>query len=705
MKDNNFTSNNNISQDTTNINGKKSGNIVNQKYNDENGKYSFASDVDDFKYWASDSKSRAVERHAVNELTNNICDMFGVNWKNKQKVKKDVWQIANTAKITGVFTTEQMIGLFNRTFKKGEAEVGNVDDYYKQIKKDIRQYRIKPLEGREYIDFIGKYRNKILFSRDYGQNIDQVYQELNENYPDMFPDDITNQYDQLWKIGEVYDSIKSEKVPLDMYYGNYIEDFKSSAMEQFTYAVDKFVNDINSVSRYQMALADRIQSKNTKQETKVYSLEDIKQARKDAQPIQKKIEKFNRENLLTYNDKSKIEDMLKCKYESEINLMKDELIENNPLGEKIIELYELKKELRRIQAPIFEYNTQRKQKLKEMFLRLISTSDAWKDKSTGAGYWNNTFERNIDDIITDKDSGEKLKDILIRSIHKNVAESTRFKDNYRSRIRQLNIDTKKKYGVEIRVDGETIKGLATEADLIQMYGENLIGKVYLEKIGANVEKIDKIALEFRKIYNELFEKLNEVYIQNGYAPIEYRKDYFPHFLDDKGDTLLNKAAGFLGIDAKNMLPTEIAGRTHEFSPGRQWNSHALKREGNKTDYNVLKGFDNYIELAGNIIYLTEDIQNLRAFENAIRYKYSDKGLQEELDAIDSMNISENEKAEMRNALFSIKDRSTKLNNFVKWVHEYTNILAGKKSKFDRGIEDFFGRGFYTAVKNIENRKY
>ena len=251
--------------------------------------------------------------------------------------------------------------------------------------------------------------------------------------------------------------------------------------------------------------------------------------------------------------------------------------------------------------------------------------------------------------------------------------------------------------------GELLKGEATEADLIQMYGEGIVTKQYLDKIGANTKKIVETADKFREIYNELFEKINEAYVANGYAPMEYRQDYFPHFFDETGDTLLNKVGQFLGFDSKNMLPTEIAGRTHEFSPGRQWNSHALQRKGEKTDYNVLKGFDNYIEAAANIIHLTEDIQNLRAFENAIRYKYSDEGMKAELDAIDALPISEAEKQEQRERLLKTEDRNTRLNNFVVWEHEYTNLLAGKKSKADRWIEDMFGRRFYTVAKNIENR--
>lgn len=37
-----------------------------------------------------------------------------------------------------------------------------------------------------------------------------------------------------------------------------------------------------------------------------------------------------------------------------------------------------------------------------------------------------------------------------------------------------------------------------------------------------------------------------------------------------------------------------------------------------------------------------------------------------------------------------------LPSFPSWIAEYTNILAGKKSRTDRSAEQMFGRGLYRA---------
>ncbi|MBR5306376.1 MAG: hypothetical protein IKU47_05580, partial [Oscillospiraceae bacterium] len=206
---------------------------------------------------------------------------------------------------------------------------------------------------------------------------------------------------------------------------------------------------------------------------------------------------------------------------ADVERMQESLRATNPLAEDIIEMYEKKKMLEAVQKPIFEYNKQRKARLKEQFLDILQTSDSWKDKSIGLLYKNNTFERNIDDIVTDKKAAEKLKDILPRQIHKHVADATRYKNKLRNKIRGFNIDTNKTYNIEVEVAGEILKGEATEADLIQMYGEGIVTKTYLDQLGANTKKIVETADKFREIYNELFEKINTAYVANGYAPMEY----------------------------------------------------------------------------------------------------------------------------------------------------------------------------------------
>ena len=46
----------------------------------------------------------------------------------------------------------------------------------------------------------------------------------------------------------------------------------------------------------------------------------------------------------------------------------------------------------------------------------------------------------------------------------------------------------------------------------------------------------------RTIYDELFEKVNQTLKEQGYKEIPYRKGYFPHFNENKSQTLLGKLA-------------------------------------------------------------------------------------------------------------------------------------------------------------------
>ena len=202
--------------------------------------------------------------------------------------------------------------------------------------------------------------------------------------------------------------------------------------------------------------------------------------------------------------------------------------------------------------------------------------------------------------------------------------------------------------------------------------------------------------QFRQIYNTLFEEMNEVRVRNGYEPVDYRKGYFPHYSRDDTSALV-RFANSLGINFDtNLLPTTIQGLTHEFKPGITWFGHALRREGNKTDYGVTEGIDRYIEGVSKVIARTDAIQNMRALANTIRRLadpswaqiidkvYSDRSLSEEAkyEAIEN---------EYRNRLQSEDEKSQKtaLANFVTWLDENTNTYAGKATYLDRWVRNNF----------------
>lgn len=348
---------------------------------------------------------------------------------------------------------------------------------------------------------------------------------------------------------------------------------------------------------------------------------------------------------------------------------------------------------------------------KELAERAAEGSDGWQDKKRGISYSTEIMERNIEDI-TKRNGGRKndeakfINDNYFKPIHHNEAEATRYKNSLTERINALNLKNKKLYRVPVRdeISGVPTEQLVSERALVQLYGEGLITEQTLSKTGADVEKIKRAKEEMRSIYDELFDKANEALIRNGYEPIAKRADYFPHFTEDRPDTLLGKAAAAVGIDITgDALPTDIAGITNTFRPGKKWVGNFLRREGTKTDYDVLKGFDRYIGPVSDVIYHTDDIQRLRAFETELRYKYSDKGIQ---DRIEQIRNDETLTPEDRNNRLEALYKASKMShlpNLVTQLRSYTDTLAGKKHKADRFIEDTAGRGVYKFLKSAYSK--
>ncbi len=340
------------------------------------------------------------------------------------------------------------------------------------------------------------------------------------------------------------------------------------------------------------------------------------------------------------------------------------------------------------------------QKNREIARDNIKNISKWKDKSNGAKYQLETMERNVYDIIPDKQEAKKVIDTYFTPVHESEAEKQRFINKYNDKIRELDLNKYEaeatqflgelKYNPDFKITPELKNVLDRVNDNIQK------GKVDKEKVAKSIDT-------FRNIYDELFEIENTTLREQGYKEKPYRRGYFPHFIDYVEETRTEKVLAKLGFKIdKRSLPTDIAGITEQFVPGKTWNRSALQRKTNKTDFNVLKGFDTYIAQAADNIFHTENIQKLRGLENEIRYQYSEKGIQADID-----NIVKNESlnAEEKQALIDQKFEqvANPMPNLVVELRRYTNALANKKSSTDRGPEDFYGRPFYSIVNAIENR--
>lgn len=333
------------------------------------------------------------------------------------------------------------------------------------------------------------------------------------------------------------------------------------------------------------------------------------------------------------------------------------------------------------------------QEFRDFASQFIKNSANWVDKKIGLSYKVNTMKRNFYEAMG-KIDGENIYHNFIEPIfihNKQVQDEI---TKYNEKIKKLKLSDVDSVAVqmfgELKYNPETL--------VTQMEVDD-----FIEKNKLDYKKIENAAETFRTLYDELIKRENQILSSLGFKTIDYREGYFPHFVESQANTEIGKALEKIGFKFDDStLPTDIAGITDQFKPGKIWNRNAQQRIGKYTDYNALKGFDNYIRNAMNTIYFTEDIQKLRALENEIRYQHSSKYAQEMIDKI--YNDKSLDFEERQEQLEKIYTRfQTPLNNLVTELRDYTNNIANKKSVIDRSIEQMTNRNIYTIMNNVNSR--
>lgn len=366
-------------------------------------------------------------------------------------------------------------------------------------------------------------------------------------------------------------------------------------------------------------------------------------------------------------------------------------------------------------------NIQRKSKAveyRELFeSMIIDNISTWKDKDAGWQYKTDKMERNIRDIIPDKNVANTIIDTCITPLKIAEAKQKKFINEYVNKIKKLNLSNEEAVAVQMLGEAKfNISNIEADSEraLKILNRENVEPEIksnaqfyldaidYIKNNNLDLTKIQNNVKEFRKIYNELFEKINIVLENQGYKKMDYKTNYFPHFTEEHATSRIGKLMEKLGWKKfNNNLPTNIAGLTDTFKPGKTYFNHLEHRYGNITEYNALKGFDNYISGASNLIFLTEPIQKLRALENEIRYLHSDKAVQEKYNEIIKSDVDYDTKEAQILQLFD--NYHNPLNNFVTELRSYTDGIANKKSELDRRLEQSFNRNIYGTMTNIQNR--
>lgn len=654
------------------------------------------------------AKSQSIQDRKVSEFANRVGEALGVpGGARREYLRPLAVELAEQIRTTGHADQQLVDRVFDTAYDQGIVEQNDFYETYEGLKKQLRATRLtldseSRKSGVYYTELRQKAMGIVQLVNEGGVPVDVAYQELSESYPNLFDPEITAPLDQLERIIEVGRSIKKAAVNLDAYYGEDAPEFRAWARNDFDRALEELTDGVYQVRRLEEDTARRQAARNVPRPEPIDTAQ-VKAVYEAAAKLQRQADRVVSRAALTEADQVAVDRLLK----GEVTPQQLQAEGTENLGD-ILMVYQAKKQVKDGLAPIRAYNAQLRDSRASHMQDLLKGSENWKDKKIGLAYSTETMERNVRDISNGDAAGKKLVEEVFAPVHRHEAEANRWKERWRKEIKELGLNREESeytqlYGELAGLEAAEQMGLQrreTEYEALKKAQAE-----YLEKYGDKIDmaKVEDAVTVFRKAYDSIFEQMNDAYIRNGYAPVQYRQGYFPHFTETQPDGFVRTMAKALGFDIQdNRLPTDIAGLTYQFRPGRRWNPFAKERTGFETTYDAVRGFDRYLEVAADVIYHTEDIQNLRALEDGIRYKYGDQGIKDRMDQIRAdETLTEDER---RAAIESIQAQGkSHLSNFVQEVNEYTNLLAGKKSHHDRMVEKDAGRTIYQLMANLENR--
>lgn len=676
---------------------------------------------------------KKIQTGAVKEMKK----ILSLSGKGETEETKKLLQTAVLEGRTGKISEQTRERIFNELFDRGH--ISNRADIDKDLKNHLKglTLKISRQDASNIPDFkqwrkgtFGKIRSVGVGEKG---NIDSVWMELHEKWPQLFSDEITNPAEQLLKIKEVADEMTYREIPL-------AETIDSGARDglkaEFDSAMDRLQTELQKLTAYTNDRA-AVQKRKLMQEGIPLQVDYNKMSTKEMKELynqryqyKKAADKVRSRKNLTEGDKALLDKLHRGELDAETAKKYAGLN-----GDDLIEVYNAEKPLYATNQMIREYKKQANSRFDGDFSDIMGDipiqsegKKGWRDLSP-LRLMRETQERILDMIAPTKEQAGRLKQTLFDPIHANERDRTLFKNAFIDRLKQTDINTKNNIPIKLP-NGENVK--TSESALVQWLGENRYqlrqmerkkGRATVEEIAneqelrrqiehiekslsrEQLQRIDNGIAEFTEIYKEIHPKINEALIRNGYEPVGYIEGYFPHMNFDDPNNVVEAMAKKLGFDfSSKELPMDIAGRTETFRPGKKWAGNLLTRTGTETDYDALRAFDQYIDNISDVIYHTDDIKRLRSYEDYMRYTLSDEGIRARVDAVkNNMDLTAAEKEKRIDEIYEgVQNHS--LQNYVSNIRAYTDLLAGKKHKVDRILEtEVFGRKVYKAVNAIENR--
>ena len=698
--------------------------------------------VSQFRYSAQEGRYRDLmgekaaqyTRRAENFLLAKIAGSFGVSPEAKRETLQPFTeQIVRRFLQTGELDNKLVDDLVKTAAEISVEENRSYYEEYKGVLKFIENQKISiPAQDKEDIRYWNQFRQQAAKSmqiRDDGMPVRDVYWTLHKKAPQLFPASNKTAGAQIMQIYKVAEGIRKTREWIEGYKG--VDAAEVSKVKQNVFearatnarldwakndarnAVKEFAADLRVTQRY---LDRQKKAKDLLGLAIPQSAGEALELSKEVKKLRGRVQYVMNKNLLTAEDQKIVGALLRGD-------ISEEAVRKMKNSKGILDVYEAKAAYDARMLTLRAWRMQNKQRmLDEADADLDAAKfDQWVDKGSGWGYNTETPERNFADVMRKIPGGDMLaKEFNSKYIYKikqNESARKNFILEIQERVKALDISEKvmkgnadsEAYAVQLlgeaQENAEMLKGQDAETKKDgKTYEEwlTVIQKLKADNPNMDFAKIDKAITEFHKIYDELLDMINQVRVQFGYDPVSYRRGYFPHFTENEESILarFGRELGFTGT--VSPLPTTINGLTSRFRPGIRYFKNANERLGYATAYNAIKGLDLYLDTASDVIFHTEDVQRMRALETQIRYRASDEGIRQQMDAIKANDaLDPDQKQQLIDELS--KNGRTRMSHMAAWLTEYTNVLAGKRTGADRWLEEHIPQKIYNFVRKSQQR--
>lgn len=679
-------------------------------------------------------KPAQYTRRAENFLLAKIAGSFGVSSEAKRETLQPFTeQIVRKFLQTGELDNKLVDDLVDAAAEVSMEENQSYYEEYKGILKFIENQKISiPAQDKEDIRYWNQFQQQTAKSmqiRDDGMPVRDVYWTLHKKAPQLFPASNKTAGAQIMQIYKVAEGIRQtrewvegfkgvdaaevSKVKKDVFEARATNARLDWAKNDARNAVKSLVADLRVTQRY---LDQQKKAKDLLGMEIPQSAGEALELSKEVKKLRGRVQYVMNKNLLTAEDQKIVGALLRGD-------ISEEAVRKMKNSKGILDVYEAKAAYDARMLTLRAWRVQNKQRmLDEADADLDAAKfDQWVDKGSGWGYNTETPERNIADVMRKIPGGDVLakefSNKYIYKIKQNESKRKNFILEIQERVKKLDISEKvmrgnadsEAYAVQLlgeaQENAEMLKGQDAETKKDgKTYEEWLavIQKLKADNPNMDFEKIDKAITEFHKIYDELLDMINQVRVQFGYDPVSYRRGYFPHFTENEESILarFGRELGFTGT--VSPLPTTINGLTSRFRPGIRYFKNANERLGYATAYNAIKGLDLYLDTASDVIFHTEDVQRMRALETQIRYRASNEGIRQQMDAIKANDaLDPDQKQQLIDELS--KNGRTRMSHMAAWLTQYTNVLAGKRTDLDRKLEEIIPQRIYNFMRKSQQR--